>query len=51
MGRVGSQVFPVLPNSYTIAEETGALSLRINDADTALGDNSGSLQVTVTVSH
>ncbi|MFN8474336.1 MAG: hypothetical protein U0822_19230 [Anaerolineae bacterium] len=51
IARIGGQVFPVLPNSYTIAEETGALSLRVNDADSALGDNSGSLQVTVTVSH
>ncbi|MFN8499481.1 MAG: hypothetical protein U0641_16650 [Anaerolineae bacterium] len=51
IARIGGQVFQALPDSYTIADETGALSLRINDADTALGDNSGALHVTVTVSH
>ena len=47
----GGQTFPVPPDSYVIAQETGTLSLRINDADSALGDNSGALKVTVTVSH
>ena len=48
--RIGGQTFPVLPDSYIIAEETGSLALRINNAGSAPGDTSG-VQVTVTVSH
>ncbi len=51
VARIGSQTFPVPPTSYVIAQETGALALRINDAPGAPGNLSRPIQVAVTVSH
>ena len=49
--RIGGQTFPVPPDSYVIAEETGSLALRVNNAGSAPGDTGRPVQVTVTVSH
>jgi hypothetical protein len=47
IGRIGNQVFGIGSSATVVAQQSGRLSLRINDADHALYDNRGKLQVRV----
>jgi hypothetical protein len=45
IGRVGNQQFYVGQRTIITIEQTGTLSLRMNDGDYDLWDNDGTLQV------
>jgi hypothetical protein len=47
IGRVGDHLFPIGDRSAIEAQEAGELQLRVNDCDSGLFDNSGSLQMKI----
>jgi hypothetical protein len=47
IGRIGNQVFGIGSGVTVVAQQSGRLSLRINDADHGLYDNRGKLQVRI----
>lgn len=47
IGRIGSMTFEIGAQTTLIAQDSGNLQLRINDADDGLNDNTGSLQVNI----
>ncbi len=51
IGQIGGQIFGVGARSSVVADQAGMLYLRINDADSALSDNDGTLTVQITASH
>jgi hypothetical protein len=49
IGRVGEQLFYIGQKVTIVSQQAGMLSLRINDGDTGLYDNDGSLKVTISI--
>jgi hypothetical protein len=49
IGRISEQIFGIGRRTVVVANRDGVLSLRINDPDSGLSDNDGTLTVRITI--